>query len=126
MIDFIKQYWLQVIFGGIISLLSLFTKYLFNLIQKEIKERDKKAKEESAEQDLIKAGVLSLLHDRIYQICQVYIKNGFITIRDLNNLEYLYDGYKGLGGNGTGEELYKRCKSLQIVSDDYTQNSGLP
>ena len=120
MVEFIKQYWLQVLFGGIVSLLSLSVKYLFSLIKKEMKERAKKAGEESKEQDLIKVGVLSLLHDRIYQACQYHIANGLISVQDLDNLEYLYRGYSGLGGNGTGEELYKRCKSLPIVPNDYS------
>ena len=119
MVEFIKQYWLQVLFGGIVSLLSLSVKYLFSLIKKEMKERAKKAGEESKEQDLIKFGVLSLLHDRIYQACQYHIVNGHISVQDLDNLEYLYRGYSGLGGNGTGKELYKRCKSLPIVPNDY-------
>lgn len=119
MVEFIKQYWLQVIFGGIISLLSLSVKYLFNIVKKEMKDRAKKVEEESKEQDLIKVGVLSLLHDRIYQACQYHIASGHITVQDLDNLEYLYKGYRGLGGNGTGEELYKRCKSLPIVPNDH-------
>ena len=38
MVEFVKQYWLQVIFGGIISLLSLSVKYLFNIVKKEMKK----------------------------------------------------------------------------------------
>lgn len=122
MVEFIQRYWLQVLFGGIVSFLSVCVKYLFNSLKKEREERNKKAEGESKEQDLIKAGVLALLHDRIYQACQYHIQNGFIAVQDLNNLEYLYKGYRGLGGNGTGEELYKRCKALPIVPNDHLQN----
>lgn len=121
MIDFIKQYWLQVIFGGIISALSLAVKHLFNERKKEREANKKKLEAESMEQELIKAGVLAILHDRIYQVCQFHIQNGHISIQDLDNLEYLYKGYSGLGGNGTGEELYKRCKSLRIVPNEHFQ-----
>lgn len=122
MIEFIKQYWLQVLFGGIVAILSASVKYLFNSMKKEREERKKKAEEESKEQALLKEGVLALLHDRIYQACQYHIQMGYITVQDLNNLEYLYKGYRGLGGNGTGEELYKRCKALRIVSNDHLQS----
>ena len=125
MVEFIKQYWLQVLFGGIVSGLSLSMKYLFKLMKKDRKERIKKAEEESKEQDLIKEGVLSLLHDRIYQACQYHISKECVTVQDLNNLEYLYRGYRGLGGNGTGEELYKRCKSLRIIQSDDRREVGL-
>lgn len=118
MIEFIKQYWLQVLFGSIVTILSASIRHLYNGLKKERKERNNRSEKESREQALLKEGVLALLHDRIFQACQCHIKNGYITIQDLNNLEYLYKGYRGLGGNGTGEELYKRSRSLRIVSND--------
>lgn len=121
MIEFIKQYWLQVIFGGIISALTFAVKHLFGLMKKERELQKEKAEAECREQELIKAGVIAILHDRIYQVCQYHIQNDYITIQDLDNLEYLYQGYSGLGGNGTGEELYKRCKALRLVSTDNLQ-----
>lgn len=124
MIDFIKQYWLQVLFGGIVSALSVSVKSLFSKLKKEQVERTKKLEAESKEQALIKEGVLALLHDRIYQDCQYHLRNEKITVPDLNNLEYLYRGYRGLGGNGTGEELYKRCRALPIVPNDHVQSEG--
>lgn len=57
-------------------------------------------------------GNLAVLHDRIYQMCRLCIKRGYITEDDLNNLKYLYDSYHSQGGNGTGTELYKRAKAL--------------
>lgn len=59
-------------------------------------------------------GVLAILHDRIYQACQYYIKQGCIDTAGLKNIEYLYKSYHTLGGNGTGTELYNRAKSLPI------------
>ena len=64
------------------------------------------------EQDLVKQGVLAILHDRLYQACQFYLKRGYCTIDDRDNLEYMFRPYKALGGNGTGEELYNRCLAL--------------
>lgn len=120
MIEFIQKYWLEVLFGGIVSILTAFIKHLSSKLKEEREERKKKSEEESKEQALLKEGVLALLHDRIYQACQYHIQNNYISIQDLNNLEYLYKGYSGLGGNGTGEELYNRCKALQIVPNDFT------
>ena len=120
MIEFIQRYWLEVLFGGIVAILTAFVKHLSNILKKEREDRKKKSEEESKEQELLKIAVLSLLHDRIYQVCQYHIQNGYVTVQDLNNLEYLYKGYSGLGGNGTGEALYNRCKALPIVSNDYS------
>lgn len=36
------------------------------------------------------------------------LEQGWISIDDLENLEYLWRGYRELGGNGTGETLYKK------------------
>ena len=62
----------------------------------------------------IKDGLLAIMHDRLYQSCTYYIKQGHIDIGGLKNLEYLYKSYHALGGNGTGTELYNRAKALPI------------
>lgn len=62
----------------------------------------------------IKDGLLAIMHDRLYQACTYYIKQGHIDMGGLKNLEYLYKSYHALGGNGTGTELYNRAKALPI------------
>ena len=54
----------------------------------------------------IKDGLLAIMHDRLYQSCTYYIKQGHIDMGGLKNIEYLYKSYHALGGNGTGTELY--------------------
>lgn len=53
-----------------------------------------------------------LLHDKIYENCIHYINRGFVTVDELENLNYIYEPYRALGGNGTGEALYKEVQSL--------------
>lgn len=65
----------------------------------------------------IKSGLLAIMHDRLYQSCRYYIKQGYIDTSGLTNLEYLYRSYHNLGGNGTGTELYNRAKALPIKED---------
>lgn len=101
--DFIIKYWLQALFGGVIVLLSAVLKALFN-----------RAKREWEEQASLKDGMLAILHDRLYNVCQYYIKQGKITVPELENIKYLYDSYNELGGNGTCMELYNRCCKLRI------------
>ena len=121
MIEFIQQYWLQVFFGFIVSALSVAVKFLYNCVKEEQKERRERAELESAEQKILKEGVLAILHDRLYQLCQEYIVRGNITVQELTNLEHVFKGYSGLGGNGTGEVLYKRCKALTVIPSDIVQ-----
>jgi hypothetical protein len=65
--------------------------------------------------DIIVDALLSISHDRLYQACMFYITTNQITVEELSNLEYLFKGYTSLGGNGTGEELYKKCTDLPVV-----------
>ena len=62
----------------------------------------------------IKDGLLAMMHDRLYQSCTFYIKQGSIDIGGLKNIEYLYKSYHALGGNGTGTDLYNRVKALPL------------
>lgn len=101
--EFIKHFWLEAMFTGVIGALSIAVKKLYSRAKYEIKE-----------QELIKEGVMAILHDRIYQSCQLYINREYCTVEDMKNLEYLYKSYHDLGGNGTGTELYKRCCKLSI------------
>nr|DAW51793.1 MAG TPA: holin [Caudoviricetes sp.] len=72
----------------------------------------------------MKEGILAILHDRIYQACQHYLAQGNIDTPGLKNIEYLYRSYHTLGGNGTGTELYNRCKALPIHDTDVWIQKG--
>lgn len=65
----------------------------------------------------IKDGLLAIMHDRLYQMSTFFLKEGYINTAALKNLEYLYNSYHALGGNGTGTELYTRAKGLPIKED---------
>ena len=59
--------------------------------------------------------LLGLGHDRIYDLCHQYIQRGSITTDEHENLiKYLYEPYKSLGGNGTGDRLVDEVKKLPI------------
>lgn len=66
------------------------------------------------EQAVIKAGIEALLHDSLYREAKTHIKRGKISEPDMRNVEYLYNSYHALGGNGTGTELFNRCKALPL------------
>lgn len=64
---------------------------------------------------LMKEGMKAVLHDRLYQACRYYLSTGAIDEDGYANLTVMYNSYHGLGGNGTGTELYNRCMRLKIV-----------
>ena len=71
-----------------------------------INRKDKKSVERQA--------MLALLHDRLYRLCQNYIKQGYVTVDQLDNLTYLWQPYERLGGNGTGKKLYDQVLELPL------------
>lgn len=58
---------------------------------------------------------LAMAHDVLYRYATFYIATNQITVEEMRNLTYIYEEYAAMGGNGTGKELYERCKELPIV-----------
>ena len=99
--QYISVHWVSWVFGIISVLLSR----AYHKLSKQLKA-------ERARTNAINAGVLALLHDRLYQACSFYLKRKYCTLEDRDNREYMFRPYKALGGNGTGENLYNRCLAL--------------
>lgn len=97
MIDFILRYWVEELFAVLIAAITWLVR------QVKLKKTD---------YDILRKGIVALLHDRIYQSCSFFIARGWCSMEDRSNLEYLYRPYKALGGNGTGESLYRKCLEL--------------
>ena len=56
-----------------------------------------------------------LAHDRICYLGEVYIKQGYISKDDYENLhDYLYLPYEELGGNGTAKRIMDEGKKLPL------------
>lgn len=70
-----------------------------------------KTKKDSAGSQMLKG----LGHDRICCLGESYIKRGYITKEEYENLhDYLYLPYKKLGGNGTAEKIVKDVSNLPL------------
>lgn len=55
--------------------------------------------------------LLGLGHDVLYQRLTFYLERGYIEPEELENVEYVFRPYVGLGGNGTCAVLYEEvCK----------------
>lgn len=70
-----------------------------------------KSKRKSCESKLL----LGLAHDRICFLGGEYIKRGYVTRDEFENLhDYLYAPYHEMGGNGTAEKIMKDVEKLPI------------
>lgn len=59
--------------------------------------------------------LIGLGHVQITSLSMKYIKQGYITQEEYENLhEYLYTPYKKLGGNGSAERIMKEVDKLPI------------
>jgi len=102
MAEFVMKYWIQTLFGILIGTITWMWKKM--VLKKK-------------EYDVLRAGILALLHDRLYQSCSFFIVRGYCSLEDRSNLDYLFTPYKALGGNGTGESLYHKCMDLPFSAD---------
>ena len=59
--------------------------------------------------------LMGLGHDRIFALAGEYIKRGYITREEYDNLNtYIYQPYRKRGGNGTGEKLMQEVNKLPM------------
>lgn len=76
-----------------------------------IQRHDAKNGKRSAESDML----LGLGHDRIVFLGDQYIKRGWISKDEYENLhDYLYKPYTELGGNGTAQRVMEEVKKLPL------------
>lgn len=95
--EWIVKYWVEWAFGVLAAGLLVVYRRLA-----------KKIKDDAEERAAIKAGMLAILHDRLYQVCTVYIAQGWIDTAGLKNLEYLYKSYHTVQpGAGAADSLRK-------------------
>lgn len=97
------------IFGSGISI-------VLQLILKQINQRKNERKEEkgsvTSRLEKLEFANLAILHNKIYRQCAEYLTIEYISVDDLDDLDYLFRAYKGLGGNGAGETLYNKVRAL--------------
>lgn len=84
-------------------------------LSNRIEEVSTRQEEKILEMNSMSKGLLAMLHDKVFQSCKYFLNKGSISCDELENLEYLYNGYAGMGGNGTCETLYNKVKELKIT-----------
>ena len=101
MIDFITKYWLEVVFGAVLTGFGAAFGYLSKRVSKRIEE-----------QEAIKLGIVALLRDRIIGLYNHYLNKGYCPIYARENIHSLYEQYQNLGGNGTVTRLMEEIEKI--------------
>lgn len=92
--NWIQQYWIEVLFGAIAT--GLVTGFRMMSVQFKA----------------IKAGMQAMLRNQIIGQYNKYTDKGHIPIYGLENVEAMYVQYHALGGNGTITRLVEELREL--------------
>lgn len=61
--------------------------------------------------------IISSYRFRLVQLCKIYIKQGYMTQDQYDQLTEFYKLYHALGGNGQAQEYYEKTMELEIRSE---------
>jgi hypothetical protein len=101
-LDFILQYWIEVLFGLIVAVLGILYKTLSRKLHKQI-----------CDLKSLRDGTQALLRNEIIRAYDKYTEQEWIPIYALENVLAMYQAYHDLGGNGTITKLVEELKLLQ-------------
>lgn len=74
-----------------------------------------RATEKKENQDL--QLIIASYRFRLVQLCKLYIKKGFMTQDEYDQLTEFYKLYSSLGGNGQAKEYYEKAVVLEIRAE---------
>lgn len=146
MLDFIAKYWVEVLFGIIVSGCSFICKRIYTLYKNEkasrehliIEEFDNKLNDfyKKTQQDnkiadkridnveeiilVLKKGLLSMQGHQFREKCkQLLDEEHELTLNEWTELIADHDAYKALGGNHEGDELFGlvKIKASKFLTD---------
>lgn len=140
MSTFIAQHFIEIFFGLISAGLLAFCRYIYT----QMKTYQKLAEEKKDEQleELIEEHIAPIKEDlnnlrsfvleekkiseryieiilasyrfRLIQLCQSFLKQGYMTSGQYEQLVEFFKVYAGLGGNGQAKEYYERTLKLPL------------
>lgn len=143
MFAFITEHIIEILFGLISAGALAFCRYLYKQLtayKKMLQEKenddiaeliDEKLKpivedieelrtyirkiEDKEKQDLTL--IIASYRFRLVQLCKIYIKQGYMTQDQYDQLTEFYKLYRSLGGNGQAKEYYEKTMELEIRSE---------
>ena len=112
LVDWIKQYWLECIFGGFIALV---TGYL--------KKTNTRLKDQKARNEAVENGMQALLRAQMVADYNHYSDKGYAPIYARETFQACYVQYKALGGNGVMTDI--RDKFFALPTDKPREMGGI-
>ena len=101
-------------FLGTIITCLLASTGLWSYLQKRIEKKDNRTKM-----------LIGLAHDRIIYLGMQYIKRGYVTQDEYENLhDYLYKPYHESGGNGSAQKVMEEVNKLPLRPNDWIEKKG--
>ena len=104
--EWILKYWLEVVFGALITGLGIAYKVLAGKV--------KKARDENA---AIRGGLRSLLRRQIIADCEDALSEGYCPTTTKDTIQDMYRSYHALGGNGTVTKLVDQLMDLPTLEE---------
>ena len=104
MLDFIAKYWLEVVFGIIVSGLTA-----------GVTRINKKLKEERIRNEAIENGVRDILRMQILDTYDACRAAGVISVSRKDAIDSAYSSYHALGGNGTITHVHSELMDMPII-----------
>ena len=106
---FIAQHFIEIFFGLISAGLLAFCRYIYT----QMKMYQKLAEEKKVSERYIEI-ILASYRFRLIQLCQSFLKQGYMTSGQYEQLVEFFKVYAGLGGNGQAKEYYERTLKLPL------------
>lgn len=107
MLEFITRYWLEALFGLILTGLSFLVRRLF--------QEAKTARKSTC---AVQTGIRCMLRDRIIHSYENYIHLGYCPLPVRENTEEMHAAYKALGGNGAVDHIVAEMNELPTINKE--------
>jgi len=121
MTEFIIKYWIQVLFSGILAVITYSVTCNVNSLKSYFKNTDKNieniaedVKELKAGQEDSKRTNRAILRDKLNQKVKYHIIKGNINLHDREILHGLHTEFKSNLGNGDMDNMVKKVLSLPL------------
>ena len=103
----IQEHLVAVITTGVFTIGGWLINKAIGVFKDHLRLKREAMEHESAEQDLIKQGVLALLRFRVNRLCMAIKQKGYMTIDEKLDLDDIYKSYELLGGNSRTHLIYE-------------------
>jgi len=104
LLEIISRYWLEALFGFVLTGLSFLVRRLF---------REAKTAREAT--SAVQTGIRCMLRDRIIHSYEDYVRLGYCPLSVRESMEEMHAAYKALDGNGAIEHIVAELNELPTV-----------